>query len=112
MTNDRTADQHTTEREQVGLLLAVALDFVLVPDDADASASNLIDWLAHIGLDCAALRHPTDLLEALPAIYRVRAGRYDVDRLERDLMSWPPVARAVVAAAQEMRVPVRKEKRV
>ena len=93
----KAAEPDLSEREQINLLLAVIYDF------ASDESSRIVEFLDHIGFDLAALNKPRDLLDALPAFYRVHAGRYDVNRLERDLISWEPIATAVAAAEEEQR---------
>lgn len=112
----RTASNHSgaTSRPQarsgsrsdLDLLLAVVLDWAapegdeVEPEAADRFATTIADWWEHVGLDLAVPRTVPDLLPVMRAHYRIRAGVYDVARLETDPVTWPPCATAIAAVAQ------------
>jgi hypothetical protein len=72
-------------REQKGIIISILTNFA---DDA----YRLISYLDHIGFDHCALTSPRDLEAAVLGHYRVKVGRYDVDRACNDLATWPPIA--------------------
>lgn len=65
---------------------------ILAQVAADPDAEVLFGYLRHCGLPVTALRTARDILPAFLALYRVRKGRYDVDRACEDLRHWPPIA--------------------
>lgn len=77
-----------TTDEQRSLVLSVLADMA---EDAD----DLVDFLGHVGFDISALSRPKDLPDAWLGHYRLRQGRYDIDRAAMDLLTWPPVSRRV-----------------
>ena len=84
-----------TERQIIDMLLAVMDDF------CHESIDSLFSFLEHIDFDMSAVDSPKQLVAALPAHYRLGQGRYDVDRLGGDLVSWGPIARAIKIALRE-----------
>jgi len=74
-----------TLQEQKDVIISILVNFA---DDGD----RLIAYLDHIGFDLGALTSPHDLGDAVLGHYRIKAGRYDVDRACNDFASWPPIA--------------------
>ena len=72
-------------QEQKGIIISILTNFA---DDAD----RLISYLDHIGFDLCALTSPWDIEAAVLGHYRIKVGRYDVERACNDLASWPPIA--------------------
>jgi len=83
--NDTDSLPKPTLQEQKDIIISILADFA---DEAD----RLIAYLDHIGFDLCALASPHDLGAAVLGHYRIKAGRYDVDRACNDLASWPPIA--------------------
>ena len=77
-----------TPEEQRGLILGIFEDFA---DDAD----DLVKYITHVGIDISALSKTRDLPDLILAHYRIKRGCFDVDRATKDLLTWPPIARAV-----------------
>ena len=62
-------------------------DFAKSDDDGD-----LLSLLDHIGFDFRAISNVLELPAAIVAKYRLKTGKYDLDRAANDLATWPPVA--------------------
>ena len=98
MTNDHKqtsarAPGNPNDLETIQLLLAVVYDFA-------EQGPGILSFLDHIGFDLRIVGTAAEVAQALPAFYRVKKGAYDVTRLERDLITWHPVAAGVEAARE------------
>lgn len=85
-----------SERDQVDLLLAIIFD----AEDANR-VSNLVSFLQHIRFNVGMIQNTRDLLRALPAFYRIKQGKYDIARLEQDIVTWPPIASQIEELRRE-----------
>ena len=61
-------------------------DFAKSDDDGD-----LLSLLDHIGFDFRAISNVRELPAAIVAKYRLKTGKYDLDRAANDLATWPPI---------------------
>lgn len=77
-----------SRREDIDCLLAVVYDFA-------GDAEGILSFLRHIDFDLSAINDARELITAIPAHYRIKPGVYNVARLERDLVSWGPVAEGI-----------------
>jgi len=80
-----TAD--LTSREQKNIILNFLADFAESDDDGD-----LLSYLDHVGFDLRVISHVKELPAAFVAKYRLKTGKYDLDRAANDLATWPPIA--------------------
>ncbi|MCB5200248.1 hypothetical protein SAMN05428995_101925 [Loktanella sp. DSM 29012] len=76
-----------TPREQKDVILSFLIDFADHDEEGD-----LLSYLDHIGFDLRVIRHVKELPAAFVAKYRLKTGKYDVDRAANDLATWPPIA--------------------
>ncbi|MFZ3585441.1 hypothetical protein ACOI1H_25500 [Loktanella sp. DJP18] len=74
-------------KEQKTIILSIFADFAESDDDGD-----LLSYLDHIGFDLRVISHVKELPAAFVAKYRLKTGKYDVDRAANDLATWPPIA--------------------
>ena len=66
-----------------------------------AESDQLSDYLQHISFDFAALSDSKQLPDAILGHYRVKKGKYDIDRASHDLLTFPPVASRVFQLLEE-----------
>ncbi|MEH6740020.1 MAG: hypothetical protein V7695_15970 [Sulfitobacter sp.] len=81
--------------EQKGIILSIFADFAESDDDGD-----LLSYLDHIGFDLRAISHVKELPAAFVAKYRLKSGKYDLDRAANDLVTWPPIAARIEELTQ------------
>jgi hypothetical protein len=74
-------------KEQKNIILGIFADFAESDDDGD-----LLSYLDHIGFDLRVIRHVKELPAAFVANYRLKTGKYDLDRAANHLVTWPPIA--------------------
>jgi hypothetical protein len=81
--------------KQKGIILSIFADFAESDDDGD-----LLSYLDHIGFDLRAISHVKELPAAFVAKYRLKSGKYDLDRAANDLVTWPPIAARIEELTQ------------
>jgi hypothetical protein len=74
-------------KEQKNIILGIFADFAESDDDGD-----LLSYLDHVGFDLRVVRHVKELPAAFVTKYRLKSGKYDLDRAANDLVTWPPKA--------------------
>jgi hypothetical protein len=74
-------------KDQKNIIISIFVDFAESDDDGD-----LLSYLDHIGFDLRVIGHIRELPAAFVANYRIKTGKYDVDRAANDLTTWPPIA--------------------
>lgn len=80
-------DVQLSSHEQAQMIVALLVD-LCEPDAID----QLGAYFKHVRFDLSALRRPQDLIAAWLGHYRIRQGRYDVERAFNDLATFPPIA--------------------
>lgn len=76
-----------TPLEEKNIIFSIFADFAESDDGSD-----LLSYLDHIGFDLRVISHLKELPTAFVAKYRLKTGKYDVDRAANDLATWPPIA--------------------
>lgn len=76
-----------TSREQKNIIMGYLADFAESDDDGE-----LLSFLDHVGFDLRVIRDVRELPAAFVAFYRLKTGKYDLDRAADDLVTWPPIA--------------------
>jgi len=83
-----------TSQEQRNLILSF-LDFAESDDDGD-----LLSFLDHVGFDLRAISDVRELPAAFVAKYRLKTGKYDLNRAVNDLVTWSPIAARIEELTQ------------
>ena len=73
--------------QQKGIILSIFADFAESDDDGD-----LLSFLDHVGFDLRVINDVRELPAAFVATYRLKPGKYDLNRAANDLATWPPIA--------------------
>jgi hypothetical protein len=73
--------------EQKNIILSIFADFAESDDDGD-----LLSFLDHVGFDLRVISDVRELPAAFVATYRLKSGKYDLNRAANDLATWPPIA--------------------
>jgi hypothetical protein len=76
-----------TPVEEKNIILGILFDFAEGDEDG-----GLLSYLDHVGFDLRAISHLKELPSAFVAKYRLKTGKYDLDRAANDLATWPPIA--------------------
>lgn len=94
MTEPENSLQQTTE-DQKSMIMGILFD------KAESDVEGMFDYLDHVGFDLDALTDAKDLPAAWLAHYWIGRGCYDVDAALLDLLTWPPIARAIFEGQQK-----------
>jgi hypothetical protein len=82
-------------KEQKNIILGIFADFAESDD-----AGDLLSYLDHVGFDLRVISHVKELPAAFVAKYRLKTGKYDLDRAANDLVTWPPIAARIEELTQ------------
>ena len=102
MAETDTSYPMTTE-DQKNIILSI------LADKAENDVEGMFEYLDHVGFDLDALSDAKDLPAAWVAHYRLGQGSYDVDAAFLDLLTWPPIARAIFEGQQKQLARKRKQ---
>jgi hypothetical protein len=96
-----TQDKLPTPKEQRSMIHATFFGY---DDDDDDDGERFIALIDHCGIDLAACRGDVKQIpNVILAHYRIGRGRYDLDRVARDLLSYPPIAARIEELEAEKR---------
>lgn len=88
-----------TTEEQRALILEMFADFA----DKGDERGELRRFLEHVGFDLCCVQDIRELPAALLGHYRLAKGNYDVDRACMDLLTWPPISKAIFERMHQRR---------
>jgi hypothetical protein len=84
-----TQDKLPTPKEQRNMILATFFDF----DGDDDDGERMLELIDHCRIDVSACNGDVrQLPKVILGHYRVSRGHYDLDRVARDLLTYPPIA--------------------
>ena len=82
-------DKPPTPKEQRSMIVATFFGY----DDDDDDGERFLALVDHCGIDLSACDGDVKQIpNVILAHYRISRGRYDLDRVARDLLSYPPIA--------------------
>lgn len=91
-------DVQLSSHEQAQMIVTLLVD-LCEPDAID----QLGAYFEHVRFDLSALRRPQDLIAAWLGHYRIRQGKYDVERAFNDLATFPPIAAEITRLQKNQR---------
>ncbi len=79
--------ENLTSKEQKNIILGYFAGLAESDDDRDP-----LSFLDHVGFDLRVISDVRELPAAFVAKYRMKSGKYDLDRAANDLATWSPIA--------------------